>query len=330
MEISVVIPVYNEKDNVSQLHREIIYAIAPLKREFEIIFVDDASEDGTFEVLSMLPSPVKIIRFRRNRGQTAALDVGIKKALGTLVVTIDGDLQNDPSDIPRLIDKLESENLDVVSGWRKDRKDSFMKCFISKVAKLFRDKLIKDGIHDSGCTLKVYKRSCFKTVDLYGEIHRFIVAILRMKGYKVGELVVKHRSRIHGKTKYNFSRTLKGFLDMLAIWFWGKFSNRPLHFLGGTAFVMVSFGIISGICAVYLKLFKGIDLSDTAFTLLSMFMFFGGLIMFILGIMADMLSKIYYNASKDEVYLIEKIIEKRPDGLDMKDESGIVKQEVKV
>jgi len=310
MDISIVIPVFNEKGNVSELHRHIVNTLRPLGRSFEIIFVDDASEDGTFEELQQLPAPVKIIRFRRNRGQTAALDAGIKAARGTLLVTMDGDLQNDPDDIPKLIHKLESENLDVVSGWRKDRKDTFMKRFISKGAKLLRDKLIRDDIHDSGCTLKAYRRECFDTIDLYGEMHRFIVAILKMKGYKIGEMVVRHHPRIHGKTKYNITRTFRGFLDMLSLWFWKKFANRPLHFLGGGGLMMMTIGFLSGSWAIYLKIFKGADLSDTSLTILTMFMFFGGVMMFIIGIMADMLSKVYYNSSKDKVYMIDKIIEK--------------------
>ncbi|MBU0712519.1 glycosyltransferase family 2 protein [bacterium] len=310
MDISVVIPVYEERDNVRELHQRILQTLKPMGRKFEVIFVDDASEDGTFEELKKLPAPAKIIRFRRNRGQTAALDAGIKAARGTLLVTMDGDLQNDPDDIPKLIHKLESENLDVVSGWRKERKDPFMKRFISKGAKLLRNILVKDGIHDSGCTLKTYKRECFNTVDLYGEMHRFIVAILKMKGYKIGEVTVKHYPRIHGKTKYNFTRTFKGFLDMLSLWFWKKFANRPLHLLGGCGLLMMIAGFLSGSWAIYLKVFRGVDLSDTSLTVLTMFLFFGGIFLFISGILADMISKNYYNTSKDEVYMIEEIIEK--------------------
>ena len=310
MDISVVIPVYEERDNVPELHHRIVQALKPMGRKFEVIFVDDASDDGTFEALKKLPAPVKIVRFRRNRGQTAALDAGIKEAKGTLLVTMDGDLQNDPDDIPKLIHKLESENLDVVSGWRKDRKDPFMKRFISKVAKLLRDKLIRDDIHDSGCTLKAYRRECFDTVDLYGEMHRFIVAILKMKGYKIGEMVVKHHPRVHGKTKYNFTRTFKGFLDILAIWFWKKFANRPLHLLGSAGLFMMIVGFLSGTWAIYLKIRYGMDLSETSLTILTMFLFFGGFFMFISGILADMISKTYYNTSKDQVYMVEEVIEK--------------------
>ncbi|MBU0577661.1 glycosyltransferase family 2 protein [Patescibacteria group bacterium] len=310
MDLSIVIPVYNEKDNVTELHRRIVEVCKPLNKTFEIIFVDDGSYDGTFEELKSCPSPIKIIRFRKNWGQTAALDAGIKASKGSVIVTMDGDLQNDPSDIPHLLEKMESENLDVVSGWRKDRKDPLMKRIISRGAKALRDKLVRDGIHDSGCTLKAYKRECFNTVDLYGEMHRFVVGILKMKGFKVGEIVVKHHPRKHGNTKYNTSRTIKGFLDMLSIWFWKKFANRPLHLLGTAGILMMFVGTISGVTAIYLKFFRGVDLSDTALTTLTMFLFFAGVFMFIAGILADMVSKTYYSSSKDQVYLIKEVIDK--------------------
>ena len=313
MELSIVIPVYNEKGNIKELHQSIIKVCNKLHKPFEVIFVDDGSSDGTYETLKSCTSPIKIIRLRRNRGQTAALDAGIKAAKGKVIITMDGDLQNDPEDIPNLLAKMELDNLDIVSGWRKNRKDTFFKRFISKGAKILRDKLIKDEIHDSGCTLKAYKKECFNTVDLYGEMHRFIVALLVMKGFKVGEIVVKHHPRKYGKTKYNITRTVKGFLDMLSVWFWKKFANRPLHLLGTAGMIMVFAGSLSGVWAFYMKIFKDIDLSETSLTILTMFLFFSGFFMFIAGILADMISKTYYNTSKDKVYLIEEIIEKNTD-----------------
>lgn len=313
MELSIVIPVYNEKGNISELHKSIVQVCNKLNKPFEVIFVDDGSDDGTYEELKSCPSPIKIIRFRKNWGQTASLDAGIKAAKGKVVITMDGDLQNDPEDIPRLLEKMESENLDVVSGWRKDRKDSFFKRFISKGAKILRDRLINDDIHDSGCTLKAYKKECFDTVDLYGEMHRFIVALLRMKGFKIGEIEVKHHPRRHGKTKYNIYRTVKGFLDMLSVWFWKKFANRPLHLLGTAGILMMFTGSISGLWAFYLRIFRNNDLSDTSLTVLTMFLFFSGFFMFIAGILADMISKTYYSSSKDKVYLIQEVIEKNTD-----------------
>ena len=310
MDLSIVIPVYNEEGNVAELHQRIKEVCDPLGRTYEIIFVDDGSYDETFENLKAL-EPVKIIRFRKNWGQTAALDAGIKTSVGDVIITMDGDLQNNPVDIPRLLEKMKSENLDVVSGWRKDRKDSFMKRFISGGAKWLRDRMIRDGVHDSGCTLKAYKRECFETLDLYGEMHRFIVALLKMKGFKIGEIEVKHHPRKNGKTKYGTTRTIKGFLDMLSVWFWKKFANRPLHLLGTAGIIMMFVGSISGLWALYDKIFMKVDLSDTSLTTLTMFLFFAGFAMFIGGVLADMVSKTYYNSSKDKVYLIKEVVENK-------------------
>jgi glycosyltransferase involved in cell wall biosynthesis len=277
---------------------------------FEVIFVDDGSDDGTFEALKALPAPLKILRFRRNRGQTAAMDAGIKAARGRLIITMDGDLQNDPADIPKMLEKMKADGLDMICGWRRHRKDPLIKRFISRGAKLLRNLLVKDAVHDAGCSLKIYKRECFDTVDLYGEMHRFITGILAMKGFKVGEIEVTHHPRRHGKTKYNFTRTVKGFIDMIAIWFWKKFANRPLHLLGGAGLFMFLLGILSGLWVTYLKVVHGTDLSDTSLTILTMFLFFSGLNLFVMGIMADMISKTYYNSSKDQVYLVEEVVEK--------------------
>lgn len=300
-------PVYNEDGNVAILHNQILDACKKIGRSFEIIFVDDGSSDDTFEKMQKL-SPLKIIKFRKNFGQTASMDAGIKEAVGELVVTMDGDLQNDPADIPKLIEKLE-EGFDVVSGWRKKRKDSFMKKLVSRGARALRRVLINDGIHDSGCTLKIYKRECFNGVDLYGEMHRFIPALLKLKGYKIGETVVNHRPRIHGKTKYGITRAMKGFLDMLSVWFWKKFANRPLHLFGGVGLFLLFMSFVGTVYAAYMKLFKGLDLSDTLLSTLAMLTFVGGMQFLVFGLLADMLSKNYYASIKTMPYDVEKVYE---------------------
>ena len=159
---------------------------------------------------------------RKNFGQTAAMDAGIKAAQYDYIVTMDGDRQNDPADIPKLVKYLEDNNLDIVSGWRKNRKDTVMKKFTSRVANFLRGIIVKDHIHDSGCSLKIYKKECFDHINLYGEMHRFIPALLKIKGFEVGEVVVNHRPRTAGVTKYNWKRTVKGFVDMISLWFWSK------------------------------------------------------------------------------------------------------------
>jgi len=200
--ISVVVPVYNEEGNVAALHQEIKEVCEREQFDYEIIFIDDGSTDQTREIMKTL-KPLKAIYMRRNFGQTAAMDAGIKAAVKDYIVTMDGDRQNDPADIPNMIKYLEENKLDVVSGWRKNRKDKKAKKFTSRGANLLRKIIIKDKIHDSGCSLKIYKRECFQDVNLYGEMHRFIPALLENKGFKVGEIVVNHRERTSGKTKYN-------------------------------------------------------------------------------------------------------------------------------
>ena len=192
--ISVVVPVFNEEGNVRELHKEILEVCKKENYKFEIIFVDDGSKDKTPEICKEL-KPLKYIRMRKNFGQTAAMDAGIKLAQYDYIVTMDGDRQNDPADIPKLVNYLEENDLDIVSGWRKNRKDTVMKKFTSRVANFLRGIIVKDNIHDSGCSLKIYKKECFDHINLYGEMHRFIPALLKIKGFEVGEVVVNHRPR---------------------------------------------------------------------------------------------------------------------------------------
>lgn len=307
--ISAVVPVYNEEGAVADLHAKIKTALDKIGRPYEIIFSNDGSSDNTLKSLTAL-SPVKIINLRRNFGQTAAMDAGIKAAQGHYIATLDGDGQNDPADIERLIAKLEADDLDVVSGWRKNRKDTFMKKFSSRCAAFVRRRLINDGIHDSGCSLKVYKKECFNGVTLYGEMHRFIPAILKIKGFKIGELEVSHHPRTTGRTKYNWKRGVKGILDMFSVWFWKKYANRPLHLFGGMGVFLIIISFLSGLLALYKKLFLNQDLSNTSLTELSMFGFFTGIMFFIFGLLADILSKNYYAIHQEEAYDVKEVIEK--------------------
>jgi len=310
LKISLVIPVYNEEESVSPLHEEIVAVMKSLNSAYEIIFIDDGSTDKTLEKLTKL-SPIKIIRFRRNFGQTASLDAGIKEAQGEYIITMDGDGQNDPRDIPRLIETLEQERMDVVSGWRKNRKDPFLKKIASRCAAIIRKILIDDGIHDSGCTLKIYKRVCFEHIDLVGEMHRFVPALLKIKGFQVGELVVNHRPRKAGKTKYTWTRGMHGILDMFSVWFWKKYANRPLHLFGTIGTVLIIISGVAGLIAAYQRIFSGLDLSDTVLTDLSLLGFLTGIQFFVFGLLADMLSKNYFASTKDRVYDIKEIIENR-------------------
>lgn len=308
--ISVVVPVFNEEGNVRELHQEILEVCKKENYKFEIIFVDDGSKDKTPEICKEL-KPLKYIRMRKNFGQTAAMDAGIKAAQYDYIVTMDGDRQNDPADIPKLVKYLEDNNLDIVSGWRKNRKDTVMKKFTSRVANFLRGIIVKDHIHDSGCSLKIYKKECFDHINLYGEMHRFIPALLKIKGFEVGEVVVNHRPRTAGVTKYNWKRTVKGFVDMISLWFWSKYSVRPLHILGAGGMIFIFLGVVCAIWSIVLFAL-GYKMSNNIMPpLLTVFFIIVGLLMFIFGLMSDMMSKTYYGSGIDKSYSVKETIENK-------------------
>ena len=304
--ISVVVPIFNEEGNIAALHEEIKKVCEENSYVYEIIFVDDGSTDASAEIAKAL-SPLTYIRLRRNFGQTAAMDAGIKQAKNTYIITMDGDRQNDPADIPRLIRHLEENDLDVVSGWRKKRNDPFMKRFMSRGANFLRSILVKDNIHDSGCSLKVYRRECFEQISLYGEMHRFIPALLKIKGFSVGEVVVEHRPRISGVTKYNWKRTVKGFLDMGTVWFWEKYASRPLHLFGSIGLATLFLAFASG-CYSVVTYFQRGKVSDTGWLIMTVFLIFTGLQFLIFGLLADLSSKNYRETTKDKAYGIKETI----------------------
>lgn len=304
--ISIVIPIYNESDNINELHKELVNVCKKNNYEYEIILVDDGSMDNTKEIIKKL-SPLKYIKLRKNFGQTSAMDAGIKNSKYEYIITMDGDRQNDPNDIPRLIKHLEENDFDVVSGWRKKRKDKILKRFISRGAHFLRSLIISDGIHDSGCSLKIYRRECFEGLSLYGEMHRFIPAVLKIKGFKIGEIVVSHRPRVAGKTKYSWKRTIKGFLDMIAVWFWNKYAARPLHLMGGLGIIFFMGGLAAGAKTIY-EFIRGKSLSDTIYPLLTIFFIITSIQLFISGLISDMLSKNYFESTRNSSYSIKEII----------------------
>lgn len=305
--ISIIVPIFNEQENVVELHKEINNVCKEQAYNYEIIFIDDGSTDNTGNIIKTL-NPIKYIRLRRNFGQTAAMDAGIKAAKYDYIITMDGDRQNDPLDIPKLVNYAIENNLDIVSGWRKNRKDSFMKKFISRGANLLRYVIVKDNIHDSGCSLKIYKRECFEQISLYGEMHRFIPALCKIKGFEVGEIVVNHRPRTAGVTKYNYKRTFKGFVDMVSLWFWGKFASRPIHLFGTLGIFTLIASFIFGIIAIVIFLQRG-KIADTGWLIVTMMLFISGLQMFIFGLLADITSKTYRETTKDKSYSIKEVWE---------------------
>ncbi|MDE5443678.1 glycosyltransferase [Bradyrhizobium sp. CSA207] len=310
-QISIVVPVYNESGALANLISEIGAVCDARNYEFEIIVVDDGSTDGSAEVAAGLPG-VTVVCFRRNFGQTAAFDSGFHMARFPYVVTMDGDGQNDPNDIPRMIAYLEENDLDVVAGWRQSRKDTFGKRIISRGANLLRKLLLRDNIHDSGCSLKIFRRECFENLRLYGEMHRFIPALLQMQGFSVGEIAVNHRPRTSGRSKYNVFRTFKGLADMMLLWFWRSYSVRPIHLLGSVGVFLLVISGLFGLRTVYLFLHEQ-KLSSTLEPLLTVFTFIAGLLFVSLGILTDLLIKIYYARENVPYYSIRKVI--RPDSV---------------
>lgn len=306
--LSVVVPLYNEEGNVTELHQKIVAACKTLQKPFEVIFVDDGSKDKTLEEARRL-SPLVLVEFRRNFGQTAAFDAGFKAARGEVIVTMDGDLQNDPNDISLLLEKM-NEGYDIVSGWRWQRKDSLSKKIFSRGANLLRKVLLHDHIHDSGCSLKAFKRECFENLDLYGEMHRFIPALLEIQGYRVGEVKVSHHPRVHGVTKYNWKRGMKGFVDMLSIWFWNRYSARPVHLFGGTGIVLIVAGSALLAWMAVEKIFFNGQLSEKIWPLMGAFFIMIGVQFFIFGLLVDVVMKIYYKGSGKMNYSVKRIEKK--------------------
>lgn len=303
MTYSIIIPVYNEQDNVLELHKRLKATLDSLAESYEIIFIDDGSSDSTYQNLTTLEN-VKIIKFRSNFGQTAALDAGIKEANGEFIITLDGDLQNPPEEIPKLIEQ-QKLGFDVVSGWRFPRHDPALKKFTSAGANLLRKIFIDDQIHDSGCTLKIYRKTCFDNLNLFGEMHRFIPGILKWQGYKISEVKIKHDFRKHGISKYKSNRVLKGFVDMISVWFWRKYATRPLHLFGGGGLVSFFAGFILLFVLSILRLLNLISLSDKIWPLVAIFLMLAGIQLFVSGLLAEILIKNYFSGTKS--YNIEKI-----------------------
>ena len=308
MDLSVVAPLYNEVGNVDKLYAELHKVLVSIGLSYEIIFVDDGSSDGTDEVLHRIQSKVKdlkVVILRRNFGQSAAMDAGFSKASGRYIVTIDGDLQNDPLDIPGLLTKLDM-GYDVVSGWRFRRKDPFFKKFFSRFASLLRRRFLGIRIHDYGCSLKAYRKEALDGLELYGEMHRYIPPILQWKGFKVGEVKVNHRKRMSGKTKYGMGRLYKGFVDMGVVWFWQKYSLRPMHMFSFLGFVFGGFGVFCSVYSIYLKTIKSVSLSDTFLPVMGVFSLMIGVQLLVTGILADIMIKNYYKDS--QTYSVKEVL----------------------
>lgn len=304
--LSVVVPLYEEEGNVAELHRRIRESLEKIGKPYEIVFVDDGSTDGTVERCGTL-SPLTLVRLRKNFGQTAAFDAGIKTAKGEVIITMDGDLQNDPADFPALIGKI-GEGYDVVSGWRHKRRDPITKKIFSRTANLLRGFLVKDGIHDSGCSLKAYRRECFDGIDLFGEMHRFIPALLQLDGFRVTEVKVSHHPRVNGRTKYNWKRGIKGFVDMVSLWFWRNYSNRAIHLFGGSGMLLGLLGTGVLFWMFVEKVLFGESISERVWPLIGTLLVLVGVQLFVFGILVDISVKTYYRQRGRMNYSVRDIV----------------------
>ena len=311
--ISVVIPVFNEEENILPLHEKLLAVLKGLGRDYEIIFIDDGSTDDTLNRLRLLcknQPATKVISFLRNYGQTAALSAGIDFSKGKIIIPMDGDLQNDPEDILHLLQKIE-EGYDVVSGWRKDRKDPFL---TRRLPSIIANKIISfiGGVHlhDYGCTLKAYKRDILRNIRLYGEMHRFIPIYAKWVGARVAEIPVHHHPRRSGISKYGIIRIFKVILDLMVVKFLLSYSQKPIYVFGGMGFLMIFGGFLSGVYAVYLKFFEGLPLFDPL-PLLCVLMLMLGFMSILMGFLAEILTRTYYESQKKPTYQIKELFFRR-------------------
>lgn len=310
--VSVVIPVYDEEANVPILYEQIKKVGEELPYKYEIIFVDDGSKDGTRKVLEGIASKdktVKVIEFARNFGQTPAMMAGMDFADGDVIVTMDGDLQNDPTDIPRLLEKID-EGYDVVSGWRKNRKDAAISRKLpSKIANWLIGKLTGVKIHDYGCTLKAYRSDVIKRVRLYGELHRFIPALASTVTSisKIVEIPVKHHPRIHGKSKYGITRTFRVITDLSFILFLKKFMQKPIHFFGTLGLILFTVGFIPFLYLLGLKI-AGHSIGGRPLLIISVLFILSGIQIFTTGIISEILMRIYFESQNKKPYVVRRVV----------------------
>ncbi|HYU18863.1 MAG TPA: glycosyltransferase family 2 protein [Chloroflexota bacterium] len=313
--LSVVIPIFNEEENVPELHAELQGVLDQLARPHEVIYVDDGSADRSFELLKTLADEhpeVGVIQFRRNFGQTAALAAGMEASRGEVLIFMDGDLQNDPADIPRLLETMEAGDYDVVSGWRKNRQDAALNRKLpSRIANWLISLVSGVHLNDYGCTLKAYRREVIQHFRLYGEMHRFIPAYAAWTGARIAELEVNHRARKYGRSKYGISRTIKVLLDLLTLKFLGSYSTKPIYLFGGIGSLCFLFGGLSFLLVLYMRFFEGVRANRNPVLLIGVFMFLAGLLFITQGLLAEMVTRTYHESQDKPTYVVRRTIEPR-------------------
>ncbi len=309
--VSVVIPIKNEVESLPHLIDAIASVLQDNNLHYEIICVDDGSTDGSVELLKKLAgirTDLQAVILRRNYGQTAAMSAGFNHAKGRIIVTLDGDLQNDPVDIPRLMSKLE-EGYDLVSGWRKDRQDATLTRLIpSKIANWLIGKVTGVQIHDYGCSLKAYRSELVADLNLYGELHRFLPALAFIEGAKIAEMTVVHHPRRYGNSKYGLSRTFRVVMDLFTIWFMKKFLTRPMHVFGLFGFIAMTLGTILGIYLTFVKLGLGESIGHRPLLILMVLLLVAGMQLFSFGLLAELVMRTYHESQGRPIYRVREVV----------------------
>jgi glycosyltransferase involved in cell wall biosynthesis len=314
--LSVVAPVYNEAPNLQPLHDQITAALDGVVDDYEILLVDDGSRDGSFERMAALAETdrrVRVIQLRRNFGQSAAFAAGFDHARGGVIVTLDADLQNDPADIPRLLAKLD-EGYDVVAGWRQNRKDNLVRKIPSSLANRLIARMTGVRLHDTGCSLRAYRRPVIENIKLYGEMHRFIPALASLVGIRLTELPVNHRPRTQGEAKYGqfgLGRSFRVILDLLTIYFMLGFFGRPMHLFGGVGLVSGALGVGIGLYLSGLKLFAGREIGDRPLLLLAVLLVMIGVQFLAMGLLGELVVRTYYESQGKPPYYVRTVLPER-------------------
>ncbi len=311
MYLSVVVPVYNEYENIPLLYDAVVKALADLGKDWELILVNDGSKDNSLDALKDIAAKdavhVKVIGLRRNFGQTAAIAAGVDHSSGEIIVLMDADLQNDPTDIPAMLNKLD-EGYDLVSGWRKDRQDPFLRSFISRIANRIICRVTGVNLHDYGCTLKAYRREVITGFRLYGEMHRFIPAFANTYGAKIVEMPVKHHPRVLGKSKYGFERIAKVVLDLITVKFLSSYADKPIYLFGGAGLVLSGLSFLVLLFLGIRRIFWGVSVMASPLFMLAIMVFIMGFLSILMGLIAELLVRTYHESQGKTVYHIREMI----------------------
>lgn len=311
LDISIVIPLYNEEESIPSLYTRLTAALDEYGRPFEAIIIDDGSSDRSFELLTDIArkdTRYKVIRLRRNFGQTAAFSAGFDAARGDVIITMDADLQNDPADIPLLMSKIE-EGYDIVSGWRKDRQDRFLdRKLPSMIANRMISNVTEVKLHDYGCSLKAYRRDLLQHVRLYGEMHRFIPALAVQVGGTVTEVPVNHHARRFGSSKYGISRTVRVVLDLITVWFLGTYATRPIHVFGGLGLLSTFMGVLLGGYLSFVKLFMNENIGSRPLLMLAVLLVVVGVQLITMGLLGEMIIRTYYESQGKPIYYVRSVV----------------------